>query len=278
MTSAFPSTHAVNEFIEADLNYLVPNGRRPVNYAYPAPPGVPQNSGEFAAKRVRIVDGRRQAQRPTLDVSGFELVQHASQVADFSNESTIRSVYYSEVDALLRRLTGAVKVVIFDHTLRYGLQGHTEEGVREPARRVHNDQTFVSGPRRVRDHLPPEEAEQRLRGRFAIINVWRPIGHPVESSPLAMCDARSIDVQDLVSSDLVYRDKVGETYAFAYNPRHRWSYFPRIRPDEAVLLKIYDSLDDGRARLTAHTAFEDPRTAPDARPRRSIEVRSLVFF
>ena len=278
MSSAFPSTEPVNEFIEADLNYLVPNGRRPVNYAYPPPPGVPQNSGEFSPKRVRIVDGRRQPQRPTLDVCGFELVQHASQLADFASESAIRSVYYPEVDALLRRLTGAVKVVIFDHTLRYGLQGHTEEGVREPARRVHNDQTFVSGPRRVRDHLPPEEAQVRLRGRFAIINVWRPIGHPVESSPLAMCDARSIDVQDLVPSDLVYREKVGETYAFAYNPRHRWSYFPRIRPDEAVLLKIYDSLDDGRARLTAHTAFEDPRASANARPRRSIEVRSLVFF
>lgn len=249
-----------------------------MNYAFPAPPGVPQNSGDFAARRVRIEDGRRQSQRPTLDVNGFELVEHPSQVADFSDESTIRSAYYVEVDALLRRVTGAIKVVIFDHTLRYGLKGHTEERIREPVRRVHNDQTFVSGPRRVRDHLPPEEAEERLRGRFAIINVWRPIGHPVEATPLAMCDARSIDVQDLVPSDLVYRDKVGETYAFAYSDRHRWSYFPHVQPDEAVLLKIYDSLDDGRARLTAHSAFDDPRTSPNARPRRSIEVRSLVFF
>ena len=278
MSIAFPSSDTVNDFIEADLDYLVPNGRRPVNYAYPPPPGVPQSSGEFAPRRVRIVNGRRQWQRPTLDVNGFELLQHTSQVADFSDEARIRATYYAEVDALLRQLTGAVKVVIFDHTLRYGLKGHSEPGIREPARRVHNDQTFVSAPRRVRDHLPLEEAEQRLRGRFAIVNVWRPIGHPVEASPLAMCDAQSIDAEDLVPSDLVYRDKVGETYAFAYNPRHRWSYFPHVRPDEVVLLKIYDSLDDGRARLTAHTAFEDPRTRPDARPRRSIEVRSLVFF
>jgi hypothetical protein len=277
MNSAFPSTDNTSHFVEADLQYLVPNGHRPVNYAYPPPPGVLQNSGEFAARRVRIADGRHEPQRPTLDVNGFELVQQVSEVADFS-ESTIRSAYYPEVDALIRRVTGAVKVVIFDHTLRYGQPGHTEQGVREPVRRVHNDQTSVSGPRRVRDHLPPEEAEERLRRRFAIINVWRPIGHPVEASPLAMCDARSIEPRDLVPSDLVYRDKVGEVYAFSYNPGHRWFYFPRIRPDEAVLLKIFDSLDDGRARLTAHTSFEDPRTGPDARPRRSIEVRSLVFF
>jgi len=104
-------------------------------------------------------------------------------------------------------------------------------------RRVHNDQTFVSAPRRVRDHLPAEEAEARLRQRFAIINVWRPIGTPVETSPLALCDARSIAREDLVASDLVYRDKVGETYSFQHNANHRWYYFPHVRPDEVVLLK-----------------------------------------
>jgi hypothetical protein len=278
MSNAISMIDDTTDSLVADLTYLVPNGQRPVYYAYPAPPGVPQHSGEFEAKRVRIQDGRLQTQRPSLDSSGFELVSDTSRLSDFSDDATVRSVYYPEVDALIKRVTGAVKVVIFDHTLRYGVRGHTEEGVREPATRVHNDQTVVSAARRVRDHLPSEEAEQRLRGRFAIIDVWRPIGHPVESSPLAMCDARSIDPTDLVPSDLVYRDKVGETYAFTYNPRHRWSYFPRVRPDEVVLLKIHDSLDDGRARLTAHTAFEDPRAPASARPRRSIEVRSLVFF
>ena len=278
MSNALSMIDDTSDSLDADLNYLVPNGRRPVYYAFPAPPGIPHHSGEFETKRVRIQDGRRQPERPTLDSTGFELVHEGSRLSDFSDDATVRRVYYPEVDALIKRVMGAVKVVIFDHTLRYGVRGHIEEGVREPATRVHNDQTFVSGPRRVRDHLPAEEAAQRLEGRFAIINVWRPIGHPVEASPLAMCDARSIDPADLVPSDLVYRDKVGETYAFTYNPRHRWSYFPRVRPDEVVLLKIYDSLDDGRARLTAHTAFEDPRAPASARPRRSIEVRSLVFF
>jgi hypothetical protein len=79
MTTALPSTDDAGDFVEADLQYLVPNGRRPVNYAYPPPPGVPQNSGEFAARRVRIADGRRQPQRPTLDANGFELVQHPAR-------------------------------------------------------------------------------------------------------------------------------------------------------------------------------------------------------
>jgi hypothetical protein len=129
----------------------------------------------------------------------------------------------------------------------------------------------------VRDHLPPQEADQRLRGRFAIVNVWRPLAK-VESLPLALCDARTIAPSDLVPSDLVYPDKVGETFSIAYNPAHRWFYFPELEPDEPVLLKIYDSRDDGTARLSAHSAFADPTSRPNAPPRRSIELRALLFF
>jgi hypothetical protein len=269
---------AFEDFVEADLNYLAYDGQRPVNYAYPPPPGIPQSTARFVPHRVRIDSGRRHAERPSLHRHGFELRQHRSEVADFGDEATIRSDYYPEVERLLKEATGAEKVVVFDHTLRFDSPGHAEAGIREPVRRVHNDQTFVSAPRRVRDHLPPEEAELRLRHRFAIINVWRPIGAPVETAPLALCDARSISRDDLVPSDLVYRDKVGETYAFRHNANHRWYYFPEVRPDEVVLLKIYDSLVTGASRLTAHTAFDHPNTRPNAAPRRSIELRTLVFW
>jgi hypothetical protein len=264
--------------VEATLNYLLPGAERPVSYAYPAPPGVPQQSGRVSPWLTPIVDARRLTEPPSLDRNGFELRSHRSALSDFSDEQAIRAVYYPETQTFLMRALGAVKVVVFDHTLRYGLPGHGEAGVREPVRRVHNDQTFVSGPRRVRDHLSPEKAEERLEHRFAIVNVWRPIARAVESSPLAVCDARSIEPEDLVPTDLVYRDKVGEVYAFAHSPRHRWFYFPLVRPDEVLLLKIYDSAIDGRARLTAHTAFDDPTSPADAPPRRSIELRTLVFF
>jgi hypothetical protein len=48
--------------------------------------------------------------------------------------------------------------------------------------------------------------------------------------------------------------------------------------NEAILLKCYDSKEDGRARFTAHSAFEDPTSAPDAAARESIEVRALIFW
>ncbi|ALL70194.1 hypothetical protein K788_0001462 (plasmid) [Paraburkholderia caribensis MBA4] len=265
--------------VEAALNYLVPTGEKPATYAYEPPAGVPQRSGVYRTQRVNIVNARVSPPPGglSLDRNGFELRQHASALSDFSDPAAIERIYYPESEALLRRWTGAKRAVIFDHTLR---DGHAARpgNVREPVKFIHNDQTFVSGPRRVRDHLPPHEAEELLKGRVAIVNLWRPIGWTVESSPLALCDARSIAPTDLVPSDLIYQDKVGETYAFVYNPKHHWYYFPLMTPEELLLLKIYDSAGDDIARLTAHTAFDDPSSPPDARPRRSIELRTLLFF
>ncbi len=145
-------------------------------------------------------------------------------------------------------------------------------------RRAHNDYTEKSGPQRVRDLLPPEEAEERLKRRFAIINTWRPIRGPVEEAPLALCDARSIAPRDLVATDLLYPDRTGEVYSLAFNPAHRWVYFPLMQPDEVVFIKCYDSEKDGRARFAAHSAFDDPTGPRLPAPRESIETRSLVFF
>jgi hypothetical protein len=266
--------------VEAELNYLRAGEGRPVSYTFEPPPGVPWTSGALEPRRVTIRDARplAAAGKLSLDKSGFERIDHRSALTDFSDDDAIRSIYYNESAQVLLKATGAEKVVVFDHTLRDSLSGsRATSSLREPVRRVHNDQTFVSGPRRVRDHLPADEAAQRLKHRFAIINLWRPLD-VVEQLPLALCDARSIAANDLVPSDLVYKDKVGETFSFTHNPAHRWYYFPKLRPDEALLLKIYDSRDDGTARLTAHTAFEDPTTPEGAAPRRSIELRALVFW
>jgi len=122
-----------------------------------------------------------------------------------------------------------------------------------------------------------EEAEELLRHRFEIVNVWRPICGPLRDAPLAVCDATSVAFTDFVPSDLVYRDRTGETYRVRYNPLHRWFYVPEMRADEAILIKCYDSAQDGRARFTAHSAFEDPTAPADLLPRESIELRTLIF-
>ena len=99
---------------------------------------------------------------------------------------------------------------------------------------------------------------------------------PLRDSPLAVCDATSVAFTDFVPSDLVYRDRTGETYRLRYNPAHRWFYVPEMRVDEAILIKCYDSAQD-KARFTAHSAFEDPTAPKNVLPRESIELRTLAF-
>src|SRR5208283_3701898 len=124
----------------------------------------------------------------------------------------------------------------------------------------------------------PDEADGLLQRRFAVIQVWRPIRHPVETFPLTICDARTLSPKNLVVAERRYPNRVGQTYAITYDPAHKWFWFPRMRREEALVFKVFDSEKDGRARWTAHTAFELPNTPPDARPRESIEIRTLAFF
>jgi hypothetical protein len=277
-TSTDGQARAGNSAINASLNYLSEGSPKPINYAYDPPAGVPRRSGKYVPQTVVIRNGREVLNDLSLDTNGFVLVPHESAVRDFYDPEEVKSVYYPEVERLLKQVTGAERVLIFDHVVRNPvLAERGEKGARDPARIVHNDYSLKSAPRRVRDHLP-QEADRLLRHRFAEVNVWRAIRGPIESWPLALCDARSLRPADIVPSELVYPERVGETYGFTYNPTHRWYYFPRMQPNEAILLKCYDSKDDGRARFTAHTAFDDPNSPPNAAPRESIEVRALIFW
>ncbi len=276
-----PATETTAEtgYVEAELRYTIRTDERPVRYKYDIDDENRTKTETTEAKTMRIHDGRAVARDLSLDDQGFVLTRHDSAVADFYDDAEVRSVYYPEIERLVKDATGASKVIIFDHTTR--IDGPTNAGGeigRTGVRQVHNDYTVKSGPQRVRDLLDADEAEQRLRGRFAQINVWRPITGPVERTPLALIDAQSIAEADLVPVDLVYEDRVGEIYHGAYNPDHRWYYFPEMATDEAILIKGYDSAEDGRARFTLHSAFDDPTTTADAAPRESIEVRVLAFF
>jgi hypothetical protein len=178
----------------------------------------------------------------------------------------------------MKEATGASRVVAFDHIVRNEAKAAIKgSGVKLPAGRIHNDYTAKSAPQRVRD-LMGNEAEDLLKHRFAIVNLWRPIRGPLLKSPLALCDAQSLAEDSLISSDLRYPDRTGEIQAITYNPGQRYYYFPRMQAEEVVLIRCFDSARQGPARFSAHGAFDDPQSPPDAPPRESIEVRTLVFF
>lgn len=265
--------------VEAPLQFLRPMAERPRSYQYDPPPGVPVRTGEYDTRVVTIEDARPLAATLSLDVEGFALLQAPSALVSFDDEAAIRAVYYPEVERLIAGATGAARVVTFDHNVRSAARAaRGEAGIRAPVPRLHNDFTVRSGRERAQRELDARGLDLALlRGRFAIVNLWRPIGRPIEKSPLVLCDARTIGDQDLVACDLVYRDRVGETYALQFSPTQRWYHFSRLTPDEAILIKGYDSAERV-ARFTAHSAFDDPRSRPDAPERESIEARALVFY
>jgi hypothetical protein len=265
--------------VEALINYSVDIGVKPASYG-----GIDtfeadkKRTGKYQEYKVTIHDGRVIAKELSLDREGFIFVQHDTKMRDFYDEAEIRAVYYPEIEQLVKETSGAKRVLVFDHTLRSADSAMREaKQISGPVRNAHNDYTEWSGPQRVRDLLP-DEADELLKRRFAVVQVWRPIRHPVEREPLAIADARSIGTKELFPSSRVYPDRVGEVYHCAYNPEHRWYYFPKMQRDKAIVFKTFDSATDGRARWTAHSAFDDPTSRPDAPPRESIEMRTLAFF
>jgi len=257
----------------AELHYLIRTAEKPTRYVMEPPSGMPTWNGVDDPHTVPIEDARGREPEFTLDRSGFALIKAPTSVRNFYNPDEIKSVYYPEIERLLRDTLGASRVVVFDHNVRNG--GRSD--LPQPSRRVHNDHTINSAPRRVRDHVEAD-AEELLKHRFGIVNVWRPIRGPVLDSPLALCDARSFTDDDLIASDLVYPHVRGETSSVEFRPGHRWYYFSEQQPDEVILIRVHDSANDGRARLSFHTSFENPLAPKGAPPRESIEARALVFF
>jgi hypothetical protein len=276
--SALAEVDTVPAIIEATVNYIANDGT--TLFTYTGGPGSTEvkSQGTPDPHTMTMRNGRLYRERFTLDSDGFRFVDHPTRMADFFDPDEIKRVYYPEMVELIKAESGASRVIVFDHTIRTADEAMREEKkIREAVHRAHNDYTEWSGPQRLRDMLP-DEADELLKRRFAIIQVWRPIRHPVETDPLAICDGRTVSFSDFVISERRYPNRIGQTYAVTYNPKHQWYWFPQMRRDEALVFKVYDSEKDGRARWTAHTAFADPTSPPHARPRESIEIRTLALF
>ena len=265
--------------VEAMLNYLVDTSEKPESYG-----GVSQaiadqqRKGKYEEHKMTVYNGRAIANLLSLEREGFVLVNHETKMKNFYDEDEVRSVYYQETEELVKQTSGAKRVLVFDHTLRSADMATREATqISGPVRNAHNDYTEWSGPQRVRDLLP-DEAEELLKHRFAVVQTWRPIDKSVQREPLAIADARSIGTDELIPSARIYPDRRGEVYHSTFNPAHRWYYFPNMQRNEAMVFKTFDSMKDGRARWTAHCAFDDPTSPPDAPPRESLEMRTLAFF
>ena len=270
-----------SESVTANLKFLA-NLDEPLVYI-PSRGGGDQTEhvGNFTMRQVSIRDGRHDKASASLEVEGFCLVKQETKVKDFYDDAEIETTWHEEVKALLGKQTGASRVEIFDDTRRSASRERQRAmHIREPADIVHNDYTASSGIKRLRDHFAgdPREADKLLQRRFAIINVWRPIAGPVHNHHVALCDASSVRPDELVSMQRRAEERIGEIQVAIFGPDQRWYYFPGMQMNEALLIKTFDSEEDGRARFTIHTSFADPNAPANAPARESIETRCFVFF
>ncbi|WP_227010129.1 CmcJ/NvfI family oxidoreductase [Pelagibius marinus] len=276
--SSVPSTAAVT----APLNFIVPQTEKPVLESSALTGGAPRELFATEAREVDILDLRPLAESFSLDREGFVLRPAPTAVDDLYDDRAVEAVYYPEIEALLKHELGASRVAIFDATRRSDAAAGAanRDGARGPAGRVHVDYTAVSGPRRAADVLGEAEvARLTAKGaRIVQVNVWRPIRGPVRRAPLALADAASVRPGALVATDQVFPDRVGEIYHLAHEPGQRWFYAPEMTRDEVLLIKGWDSLDDGRARFTPHSAFALPQQRSDTPPRESIEIRTFAVI
>ena len=260
-------------FVEAVINYIDPA----------APIGgindVEREKSTFTLvpHRVRIFDARPLRPQVGLETTGFVWLERPTAVTDFTDPAQVTDVYLPESAALVRELTGADKVLVFGQVQR---DGALKASPHRPVYNAHvdyNEDTIRAVARRL---LSPEEFEQRRSNRILLVNVWRPI-ELVESAPLALCDAASVAREDLVFGPIGGKSAAGVPEAagwnLAHNPNHRWLYLPRMQPEEVLVFKLCDT-DRNRVQWTAHSAFDDPSSPPNAAPRRSIELRTLAFL
>jgi len=251
-------------FVDATLSYFSPpeDGSKPWSSINPDPTtGERASNWKYKTHAVKIENLRGRADA-TLDKNGFQFFHHPAKHTSFANDEEIKREYYPESIQLLKQLTGASRVVLFDHSelsqtkcvdrgnvyiilcvaIRRRRPGVTDApDKRQPVAQVHVDQTTASAVARVQRHLPPEEVDGLLQRRFQIVNLWRPMHHVAYDWPLALCDFNSVDRdRDLVPQTLKYPDRNGETYAVQWNEGHRWKHMRGMTPEEVVLIKWYD--------------------------------------
>lgn len=268
--------------VEAPLSFIVPQDKKPEFHSAAYTGTVPRIFFEIEDRTVKIADVRELPAPAEFDREGFELLNSPTAVEDLNSDEAVTNEYYPEIVAMLKTRFGASRVEIFDATRRSdsGPGADNPDGARGPATRVHVDYTAKSGPQRLKDTVGEAEGERLLASgaRIIQVNVWRPIKGPVQRAPLALADASSISKDDLIATDQVFPDRVGEIYHLVHRDRHRWYFASEMTRDEAFLIKGWDSKDPNGSHFAPHGAFQLPDQDPAAPPRESIEVRTFVII
>ncbi|KAF2214330.1 hypothetical protein CERZMDRAFT_37850 [Cercospora zeae-maydis SCOH1-5] len=283
-----------------------------MNYHYEPAPGedikIPyvNTAGSKRIKhtpqRVRITDLRTTDNHFTVDENGFQFLKYPGPVGtkheSFSNDAIITDAIFNEARELIKNTTGATHVYAMSHMLRRDpalavvdipedVPDEAEyRSTNVPAMQVHIDHTNRSADTLLECLTIPEAEYVRSKAancRWAVINLWKPL-KTVTRQPLAVCDATTVPESDLRGYTMRVRPEVSpdsternvEIWHVMANPEHKWYWPSAMEPNEALLIKCFDSKLDGRARWAPHSAFNLPDD--QGAPRESIEIRCLVLW
>ncbi|WP_444926242.1 CmcJ/NvfI family oxidoreductase [Microbulbifer sp. TRSA002] len=267
----------------------------------PGPANLVEN---VISQQVHIYDGRAlktAGERFRTDTQGFELVRpmlginlrqlddalHAldqpsgSSPSPQERDQLIRTQWYPAIESWIAAHLGAAKVLTFDHTLR--AQPSTDatpelsRSRRSPVKLVHNDYTPWSAERQLKETLEARGYKPSDYPRYQFINLWLPLLRPVQESPLAMVDLRTVAASDFHNMRLIYPERKGQISVLSFNPVHRWIWFSDMQPGEGILLRVFDSQHRGDVTGVPHCAFDLPGSAGAPR-RTSLEIRTIVLF
>jgi hypothetical protein len=268
------------------VGYLPTSVTEPRYRIYSPLSGRPPERPPTEYHEIAFYDCRPVADRLDLDRDGVNLRRGSPATEQHYDDEFVREYYYSEVEQLVKGVTGAAVVLAFDHNVRSADDARRQQvGAQPPVDAAHGDYTESSGLRRVQQLLTERGEPDSGLARVSIVNVWRPLTELVQDRPLAVCDPRSVSMSDFVETaidhfgDDVSRPRhSGQIYSLRFNPEHQWLYVSEMRSDEFLLFKTYDSASDGRARFVAHAAFTNPACPEEFVPRESIEVRTAVIY
>jgi len=225
---------------------------------------------ELAPTQVPVSDIRTSKPRVSFENTSVGFATFPTTVSTFTGDAW-QDAYNAELIRLLQSEIGAQEVIVFDHTLRVD----DPNADRAPARNVHSDFSIDGAEKRLIDILGEDKAAAWANGHYAFVNIWRPVGAPINSAPLGFIRPASVAEQDWILLDLIYPNRKGQIMGIAANPQHDWLYMSKMTPDDVAFFNIFDNRGLPSIAHSALDMIEDPDIHT---VRRSIESRTLVRY
>lgn len=227
---------------------------------------------------VKIEDASRSGREATLDREGFTLVTHASSVADPAADDAPLDIYRSELKRLLLELTGAddVRIEKFSPVRRVKPRADIDFHNCLPAGFAHSDCTAAGVDAMVEWAYGADRPDRPIR-RMALYNLWRLLSPAPADMPLAVLDWRTLEEADVIPGYSHFNDFSLQSAFVRYNPQHRWVYYSRMRSDQILIFKQFDTATRQPC-LVPHCAFAESGSARELVPRVSIEARAMASW